>query len=93
MISREEAIETLTELRNTFREDFNVGTINSLDMAIEDMQKQIPKKVEIPKWASAICPSCGIELSTHEGDGYYAHPIFLKVCPNEDCCQRLDWSE
>lgn len=90
MISREEAVKHLEDIRGFV---FDHKWKESMDMAIGDMQKQIPKKVEIPKWASAICPSCGIELSTHEGDGYYAHPIFLKVCPNEDCCQRLDWSE
>lgn len=64
-----------------------------LDMAIEALEKQIPKKVQIKRWTPARCPSCGVELSESCGDGYYRHPTFLEVCPNVECCQRLDWSE
>ena len=60
---------------------------------IKILKKQIPMKVEIKEWSPAVCPSCGYELSTHHGDGYFTHPTFLKRCPNPDCCQRLDWRE
>lgn len=63
----------------------------ALDMAIEALEKQIPKKVDIPKWSPAKCPNCGRELSVSLGDGYYQHPTFLEVCPNVECCQRLKW--
>lgn len=65
----------------------------AVKIAIESMEKQIPKKVQIKRWAPARCPSCGMELSESCGDGYYRHPTFLEVCPNVKCCQRLDWSE
>lgn len=58
------------------------------DMAIEALEKQIPKKPIIRPWDSAKCPSCNAELSEDLGDGYYKHWKYLKVC---DCGQRLDW--
>lgn len=67
--------------------------IQSLYIAIEALEKQLPKKVEVKEWNPARCPSCGTELSEFLGDGYYRHPTFLKRCPNVDCGQRLDWSE
>lgn len=63
----------------------------ALDAAIEALEKQLPKRVEVKEWSPARCPSCGIELSEALGDGYYRHPTFLKRCPNEDCGQLLDW--
>lgn len=61
--------------------------------AIEALEKQLPKKVEVEEWSPARCPSCGTELSESSGDGHYMHQTFLKRCPNVDCGQRLDWSE
>lgn len=61
--------------------------------AIEALEKQLPKRVEVKEWSPARCPSCGIELSEALGDGYYRHPTFLKRCPNEDCGQLLDWGD
>ena len=67
--------------------------IKKYNIAIEALEKQLPKKVEIESWCPAYCPSCGRELSEDLGDGYYRYPKFLKRCPNPDCGQRLDWSE
>lgn len=64
-----------------------------LDIAIEAIEKQIPKKVIIKPWSPAICPSCGEELSISLGDGYYSHRIILTHCPNLECLQRLDWGD
>lgn len=61
--------------------------------AVEALEKQVLKKVEIREWSPSVCPSCGHELSVSVGDGYYKHPTFLERCPNPDCGQRLDWSE
>lgn len=65
--------------------------IEWLEMAKKALEKQIPKKVDIPKWNPDKCPNCGRELSVSLGDGYYQHPTFLEVCPNAECCQRLKW--
>lgn len=65
--------------------------IEWLEMAKEALEKQVPKKVDIPQWSPAKCPNCGRELSVSLGGGYYQHPTFLEVCPNVECCQRLKW--
>lgn len=67
------------------------NAFEDLEMAIEALEKQIPKKVIIEAWNPSRCPTCGIELSESLGDGYYTHPTFLDVCTNKDCCQRLEW--
>ena len=53
----------------------------SLDMAIDALEKQIPKKVI--KWANGTehCPTCGCDNSC----------IGYGVCI--DCGQKLDWSD
>ena len=75
----------------------NISAINedikAYKIAIEALEKQLPKKVEIEAWRPSCCPSCGYELSEDLGDGYYKHPKFIKRCPNPDCAQLLDWSE
>lgn len=48
-----------------------------------------PKTVKVPEWAPSCCPTCGIELSEHHGDGYFTHPTFLEHCPN--CHQAIQW--
>lgn len=63
------------------------------EVALEALEKQEAKKVEIKEWSPAICPSCGCELSESVGDGYFKHPTFLERCPNPDCGQRLKWEE
>ena len=70
-----------------------IGMCTSDDMrnVIEALDRQIPKLVSVKQWSTARCPTCGMELSESLGDGYYKHPTFLKVCPNEECCQKLKW--
>ena len=63
----------------------------AIAMAVAALRKQIPKKVILSRWSPSRCPNCGTELSEHMGDGYYKHLRHLEVCPNAECCQRLDW--
>lgn len=86
-----EAIEVIKGYRRLDEYMNNTKRLPYCDMAIEALEKQLPKRVEVEEWNPARCPSCGIELSEALGDGYYRHPTFLKRCPNEDCGQLLDW--
>lgn len=72
-------------------DDYGEREHNAIHISIEALEKQIPKTVEIEPWNPAKCPSCGHELSENLGDGYYKHLTYLDVCPNAECCQRLDW--
>ena len=62
------------------------------ELAINALEKQIPKKVKIEQWIYTKC-DCGYEFSRHHGDGYYSIPLEnkTKYCPN--CGQAIDWSE
>ena len=65
----------------------------AVSMAINALRRQIPMKVSIINWNPAKCPSCGCVLSEHLGDGYYHHFTHLRICPNEECNQRLMWEQ
>lgn len=58
----------------------------------EAVEKQIPKKVKIKKYAPTRC-NCGFEFSVHYGDGYYSIPFELKTPYCKNCGQALDWSD
>jgi len=60
----------------------------ALDLAIEALEKQIPKKPKIANWEPARCPSCDRELSESAGDGYYKHSDQMNIC---ECGQKLKW--
>ena len=66
----------------------SIGTVKECREAVE---KQKAKKIIIRNWNPTRCPTCGHELSTSLGDGYYKHPTFLERCPN--CGQAIQWDE
>ena len=76
------AIAALKEIQQ-YRE---IGTAEECRKAVE---KQEPKKIIIRNWRPTRCPTCGHELSTSLGDGYYKHPTFLERCP--ECGQAIQW--
>lgn len=84
--------EAINGLKNLFSEhELDLPCTDSLEvlnMAINALEKQIPKKPIIKTWNPAKCPNCNAELSDDAGDGYYKPYIHLKVC---DCGQHLKW--
>lgn len=78
------------EYQKSFKENFSdFERINiACDMAIQALEKQIPKKVKIEQWIYTKC-DCGYEFSRHHGDGYYSIPLEKKTnyCPN--CGQKI----
>lgn len=56
-----------------------------------DVQRIIPKRVDVQKWIYTKCPNpnCNYELSTHHGDGYYSIEHKPDFCPK--CGQALLW--
>ena len=65
-----------------------IGTVEECREAVE---KQKTKRIIIRNWSPTRCPTCGHELSTSLGDGYYKHPTFLERCP--ECGQVISWKE
>ena len=98
-MTESEAIEKLKNMRLYMQiEDknndckFTEDDYKANEMAIQALEKQIPKKVKIEQWIYTKC-DCGFEFSKHHGDGYYSIPIEnkTKYCPN--CGQKLDFGE
>ncbi len=87
--------ETIEDFKNLAEllQNKESPAVEHCNIAIEALEKQLPKKVIIEDWCPSYCPSCGYELSEDLGDGIYRHPTFIKRCPNPDCGQKLDWSE
>ena len=85
IVCKEIARTVITALKEIqrYRE---IGTVEECREAVE---KQNPKKIIIRNWRPTFCPTCGHELSTSLGDGYYKYPTFLKRCPN--CGQAIQW--
>lgn len=67
----------------------NIKSCESLRMAVEALEKQIPKRVIRRNWQIAKCPCCRTELGEWLEDGYHHDYEELKVC---NCGQQLDWS-
>lgn len=87
--------ETIEDFKNLAEllQNKESPAVEHCNIAIEALEKQLPKKVIIEDWCPSYCPSCGYELSEDLGDGFHRHPTFVKRCPNPDCGQKLDWSE
>ena len=84
-IKAEVALSTTKCTCSWAKESVN-GTIMALDMAINALEKQIPKKPHknFEKFSGVWC-SCGKYL----GKGYFVDkPIYCT-----DCGQKLDWSD
>ena len=70
---------------NKSYDEIFVDDKTALEMAIQALEKQIPKKV-IWKYAFywACCPNCGNDICDEENEEF-------KFC--SDCGQALDWSD
>lgn len=81
----EEAIKILTELKPIPVDGFKI-IAKAYDLAIEALEKQIPKKpngkFNVPDYVLAygICPSCGLGVNSD-----------MKFC--SECGQAIDWSD
>ena len=83
-----EALEIAKQALKEIQQYREIGTVEECR---EAMEKQRVKKIIIRDWNPTKCPTCGHELSTSLGDGYYKHPTFLERCP--ECGQAIRWEE
>lgn len=63
--------------------------IQSVEKAVQALEKQIPKKVVKGGKQSYKCPCCGECAKTQTGDSFIDYR--LDYC--DGCGQRLDWSD
>ena len=98
-MTESEAVEKLKNMRlfmqitdKNSEHKFAEDDYKTNEMAIQALEKQIPKKVKIEQWIYTKC-DCGYEFSRHHGDGYYSIPLEnkTKYCPN--CGQKIDFGE
>lgn len=61
----------------------------ALDVAIQALEKQIPKKPIENDTNSFDCPCCKYDLKTDTGNPFGDY--FLSYCDN--CGQKIDWSD
>lgn len=85
----EEAINILEPIRRSAAETSTGGfeqrpIVKALQLAIETLEKQIPKKPIADESDVLYCPVCKECIETADGDCF-------KYCPN--CSQRIDWTE
>lgn len=62
---------------------------DAVDVAIQALEKQIPKKVVKDGERSYKCPCCGGCAKTETGDSFIDYR--LDYC--DGCGQKLDWSD
>ena len=86
-MTNEEAIKILTELKPIPVDGFKI-IAEAYDLAIEALEKQIPKKPTRTrgKYGHTECACCGWVVESFCGD-LEQYPF----CPN--CGQAIDWSD
>ena len=82
----EEVINLLREIRqDSYRTDY----AQAIDIAIDAVERRMPKTPIIEPYEPAYCPNCDSILSESLGDDYFRHYKHLDMCPN--CGQAIDW--
>lgn len=84
----EKAIEVL-KVRSEHVAEINIDAQVAYKLAIEALEKDIPKHVRVKNWSPSECPTCTEKLSELLGDGYYKHYDHIKRC--RKCGQLLKW--
>ncbi len=62
--------------------------IKAVFLAMEALERLIPKCPDIENGWPALCPNCKLPLADYEGAGIYMHWTKRGAC---DCGQRIDW--
>ncbi len=84
--------QAMTKLGRENLDGWSEAVLNGISLPKGcDIQRIIPKKVNVQKWIYTECPNqnCNYELSTHHGDGYFSIEHEPDFCPN--CGQALLW--
>ena len=96
-MTESEAIELIEKDLKLHSKDLSSKYKNGLRMAIQALEKQIPKKIVRVKlrpteWGSGFrCPECEAEQTATEFFGYGKADNKITFCWS--CGQKLDWSE
>lgn len=88
LISNVKVDYSLGRHRGLTNEETESKAISAVSLAMEALEKLIPKCPDIENGWPALCPSCKKALAYYQGAGIYKHWLDRKSC---DCGQRIDW--
>ncbi len=80
--------EAIQVLENNYPDSHFSRLREAVNVALQALEKQIPKKPIEQCCYSVLCSSCGDELIVDVGNGYYDNWYYKEVC---DCGQRIEW--
>nr|DAP10237.1 MAG TPA: Transcription initiation factor IIE, alpha FINGER, Transcription [Caudoviricetes sp.] len=93
-MTENEAVNKLKQhfeyLKHAWKPHPDYETMEAIGMAIQALEKQVPKKVQLryirkfDGFEDGVCPTCGWTVSRD-------YDVSDDFCP--DCGQRLDWSD
>lgn len=84
----EEVINLLREIR---QDSYRIDYSQAIDIAMDAVERRMPKTPIIELYEPAYCPNCDSILSESLGDDCFRHYRGLDMCPN--CGQVLNWEE
>ena len=82
----EEAIKHFKSLQKRYTKEHNGRMCEKVNLALEALEKQIPKKPTMGKYGHTECACCGWIVESFCGD-LEQYPF----CPN--CGQAIDWED
>lgn len=87
-MTTQEAIETLKLMQGQIEWDYPMEYAVAVEMAVDAMQKQIPKKAVGEHYAHMRCPSCNHRIPSGQGSSSRRRDNWCNYCG-----QAIDWSE
>jgi len=79
---------TLGRRRGLTDEETENKAMEAVSLAMERLERLIPKCPDIKNGWPALCPNCKKPLADYEGAGIYMHWVNRGAC---DCGQRIGW--
>ena len=87
-MTTQEAIETLKLMQGQIEWDYPMEYAVAVNMAVDALEKQIPKKAEGNHYAHMRCPSCNHRIPSGQGSSSRRRDNWCNYCG-----QAIDWSE
>ena len=87
-MTKEEAIETLKIMLGQVEWDYPMDYATAIDIAIEALAKQIPKKPTGKHYAHMRCPSCNHRIPSGQGSSSRRRDNWCNYCG-----QAIEWME
>lgn len=86
----EEAIKMLERIQDPepYEPQINVAAYEAIDMAIDALKKQIPRKPIGEHYAHMRCPSCNHRIPSGQGSSSRRRDNWCNYCG-----QKIDWGE